>query len=399
MAISDNLISYWKLDEASGNAVDSHGSNTLTETSGTIGSASGLPLGNARDFEAGDTEYFDIADNASLSTGDIDFSFAAWVRGESMTGNNVVIAGKWSGNNTSSEWKLEFLASGGTDKFRFVKTSGSTTVAVVANTFGFPSNATNYYVAGGHNASTNEIWISVNGGSINTASTSTGVNDGTLPFQIGATNGGNYWDGLIGQAGFWKRDIRSDLASLYNGGSGLAYPFGGTAYTLDSSAGSFAHSGNAASLLLGVSLLASKGTHVLSGGTAGSIIRSLCSAGPHSLTGGSAFSIIRVLSGSGNYTLTGNDADVGGAVILDAAGGAYTHTGNPASLPTLRLIAAGSGQYAVVGTDADLCALRMLLGETGPFVFTGGPATFTGDGPVVRRPVRLIGNWLIRRGL
>ena len=33
------------------------------------------------------------------------------------------------------------------------------------------------------------------------------------------------YDGLIDDLGFWKRDIRSDLAALYNSGNGLAYPF------------------------------------------------------------------------------------------------------------------------------------------------------------------------------
>ena len=35
MAITDNLISYWKLDETSGNASDSQGSNTLTNSNVT----------------------------------------------------------------------------------------------------------------------------------------------------------------------------------------------------------------------------------------------------------------------------------------------------------------------------------------------------------------------------
>lgn len=49
MAIIDNLVSYWKLDEASGNALDAHGSNTLIETSGAIAAAGGK-INGARDF-------------------------------------------------------------------------------------------------------------------------------------------------------------------------------------------------------------------------------------------------------------------------------------------------------------------------------------------------------------
>lgn len=47
--LNDNLISYWKLDETSGNAVDSVGTNTLTNTGVTF--AGGL-LNNCAVFDA-----------------------------------------------------------------------------------------------------------------------------------------------------------------------------------------------------------------------------------------------------------------------------------------------------------------------------------------------------------
>ena len=72
MALTDSLISYWKLDEASGNATDSHGTNTLTDTN-TVTSVAGK-INTARYFTNANTEFFTLADNASLSTGDIDFT-------------------------------------------------------------------------------------------------------------------------------------------------------------------------------------------------------------------------------------------------------------------------------------------------------------------------------------
>ena len=60
-----NLVSYWKLDEASGNALDAHGTNTLTD-SNTVTSAAGK-IGDSRHFTRTVPEYFTIADNASLS--------------------------------------------------------------------------------------------------------------------------------------------------------------------------------------------------------------------------------------------------------------------------------------------------------------------------------------------
>jgi hypothetical protein len=67
-----SVVAAYALDEASGNAVEQVNGYDATETGGTIASAAGK-LGNARDFEAVDTEWFQRADNADLSVGNIDF--------------------------------------------------------------------------------------------------------------------------------------------------------------------------------------------------------------------------------------------------------------------------------------------------------------------------------------
>lgn len=226
MALTDSLISYWKLDEASGNAIDAHSTNDLTETSGTIGTATGK-IGNARDFEGGDTEYFALADNADLSTGDIDFSCFCWVNAESLNGSSgfPVIANKSWGAGTNREWAV--YQNGNGQPLVLIKYDGSATQQVSASTFGALSTATWYFVSWGHSASANDIWISINAGTPNTTSTSTGVMDATAgEFQIGASSTQSlYWDGLIDEFAFFKRDIRADLVTFYNAGAGLAYPF------------------------------------------------------------------------------------------------------------------------------------------------------------------------------
>src|SRR5690606_38146388 len=133
MALTDDLISYWKLDEASGNAVDAHGSNTLTETSGTIDAATGK-INGGRDFEAIDTEYFTCADNAGLSAGDVDFTIAGWVNLESSAFG--AIASKHNGTTAAgSEWTLVHQTTPAA-RFRFSVYSGSSETQVIANNFG-----------------------------------------------------------------------------------------------------------------------------------------------------------------------------------------------------------------------------------------------------------------------
>jgi hypothetical protein len=213
MAITDNLISYWKLDEASGNATDAHGSNTLNDTN-TVGAGTGK-INGARDFEADNTEFFTIADNADLSTGDIDFTIQAWVNAESFGANRVII-GKWGGGS-QREYMLIYFTS--TQRFGFqASNDGSASTTVSANNLGTPSTGTWYHIVCWHDSVNDQIGIAVNNGTPNTAAHSTGVRDGTAPFRIGDRSESSLpWDGLILSS--------QDRTDLYNAGNGLAYPF------------------------------------------------------------------------------------------------------------------------------------------------------------------------------
>jgi hypothetical protein len=226
VALTDSLISHWALSEASGDAVDSHSTNTLTETSGTIASATGK-VGNARDFEAGDTEYFAIASNASLQTGDIDWTGSVWVNAESL-GANTVIAARDDILTSNREWILLFDNDGG-GKFTFGVFNASTNVgSAIWGTAA--STATWYHIIFWHDAGNNQIGITVNNGTpvVNAttgapAVTTTALHVGSVLFS-GSPN--LYWDGLIDEFSFWKRVLTSDeRTTLYNAGAGLAYPW------------------------------------------------------------------------------------------------------------------------------------------------------------------------------
>ena len=225
MALKDDLISVWELDEASGNALDSHGSNDLAEAGGTIPPASGpAGLGGARDFEAGDTEHLTLADNADLSTGDVDFAVAAWGNLESKGASRDLVA-KWAAGD--QEYLLGY--STGSDRWYFaVSTDGNDTVSVTATAAGSPSLATWYHVVGWHDSVNNQLGISVNAGTAETAAHSGGVRDGARQFTIGgrtATSSTNSWDGLISQVAFWKGRVptSAERTEIYASGAGLPY--------------------------------------------------------------------------------------------------------------------------------------------------------------------------------
>lgn len=212
------LISWWSLDETSGNRADSHGSNTLTDNN-TVLSAAGKQ-GNAADFERDNTEYLSIVDNAGLSTGDIDFTVGGWVKNESLTNTNTVIAKR---DDSDYEYSLGTSNTGPNHQF-FFQINAPVTV--------YEGNAIStgvwYFVVAWHDATNDLIYIQVNNGTA--ASQATGgsaPSDTTAPFIIGNNNVSatpRPHDGLIDELFFYKRILTADERTwLYNAGAGRAY--------------------------------------------------------------------------------------------------------------------------------------------------------------------------------
>lgn len=224
MALLDNLIAAWELDEASGNAIDSHSTHDLTETSGTIAAAAGPGgVGGSRDFEEADTERFQANDHADLSTGDVDFTLEAWVNLESVDAETFL--SKWTIGGNQREYQLRYDS--GEDRFEFtVSSTGADTVTLLAEAFGAVSLGTWYQVIVWHDSVNDEIGIAINAGTPDTLSHSAGVFDSTATFAIGGRSSvtSDAFDGLIAKVRLWKRVLTSqERTDLYNGGTGLAY--------------------------------------------------------------------------------------------------------------------------------------------------------------------------------
>lgn len=196
----------WHLDEASGNAVDAKGASDLTETSGTIGTAGGQ-IANARDFEAGDTEYFVSPSlTATFKVGNVDCTMSAICNAESLGADRSIASIIQNQYYQSFTLQYDNTAS----RFKATgRTTGTTEVHAVANTFGAPSTGTAYLLHGTHHAGDDLVGVSVNGGALDTASLSGGLyNPNNSLMQIGAfrnfDSNQRYWDGLIEEVRFRK---------------------------------------------------------------------------------------------------------------------------------------------------------------------------------------------------
>lgn len=222
MAVITSLISYWSLDEASGNALDAHGSNPLTDVVG-VSAGTGVVAG-ARSYVSA-SAYFTHADNADLSAGDTDFSFQAWVKLTDKLASRVILR-KWDGGGTEYIFWYDFnvLTS---DRFSLaVRSGGGTLTHVEANTLGSPSTGTWYLVHGWHDSVNNLIGISVNAGTADTNAHSAGVADTSAVFDMGHSEGTSNEDmvGLIDEAAMWRKVLSStERTWLYNAGAGRSY--------------------------------------------------------------------------------------------------------------------------------------------------------------------------------
>lgn len=219
MAWKDNLIAFWRGNEASGNLLDSHDDKDATETSGTIGAAAAIIAGSdgSRDFELGDTEYFAVASDSDLNSGDIDFTVAYYINAETATGTADIIS-KFNGADTAnSEW---LTGTNGSSRLRFLvrNAANSANATVTANDFGNISASTAYSVICEHDSVNNTLSIEVNGVETQISHTG-GVRSGTVALHFGnRPDLSNHYDGLLGNIGFWKRVLTADEKTAWHAG-------------------------------------------------------------------------------------------------------------------------------------------------------------------------------------
>jgi concanavalin A-like lectin/glucanase superfamily protein len=208
----NNLISYWKLDEAGTptSLADSKGTNTLT---GANLSASAFIINNGQ--YVNNSGFMTVADNVSLHFTS-DFTWSLWVRVD-IPSNDRHLLSKWDGS-TSSYGFLHSATSG----LGFYAGSGSTA------SVGAPSGAYSvHHIVGWWDSVDQKSRIRVDDAATYVAATSGALTPNAGPLDIGGlvtSPQGYNWSGLIDEVGVWKRKLTaSEITALYNGGAGLPF--------------------------------------------------------------------------------------------------------------------------------------------------------------------------------
>jgi len=217
MALIDNLVSYWKLDEASGTREDAHGSNDLTDNN-TVVSDPGK-INDAAEFVDANSESLTHASNSDLQGGDTDWTFAAWVKFNDLSGEPGIAS-------KDGEWGLYYSTGNGRLQGYIVDTTPANNHAFFP---GFTINTGVWYLIFLINDSTaNELAIAVNNETPQAWSYGAAVPRTTSgDFIIGRDIGlAAYGSELIDEAGWWKKKFSADdRAAMWGGGNGLPYPF------------------------------------------------------------------------------------------------------------------------------------------------------------------------------
>ena len=237
MALTDNLVSYFKMDEASGTRADSHGSNSLADVN-TVGAATAKLGTNAAAFVAASSERLEDTSLSGGATNEITVSL--WHKGTVFTSSPGLFVFAPASTGTRDDMSLR-IGSGfiypdvrwNAGGEQFLTPSGGVCT-------GNGDGNYHHYVARWYNDGSRaniDAWY--DGVQVTTAQhaslqfvfpTWTKLYVATHFNNFGGTFG-PYLTGDIDELAFWSRKVTdAEIGQLYNAGAGLAYPLtvGGT---------------------------------------------------------------------------------------------------------------------------------------------------------------------------
>jgi len=226
LALIDNLVSYWALDESSDGSgpvtrVDSHSTNDLTDNN-TTASATGI-ISNGADFEFANSELLTITDAAQtgLDFGTGAFSYSLWLKRETLGTTQRILAK--DDPSFGYGYTIIFLSS------NVLRASANSSGGEQQpSTTGTIVDTTTFHHVVFTRGATNGVRIYIDGSADVTVASSDFDVSTDDPFALGGRAGGDpsYFDGILDEVGIWNRELtEAEVTSLYNSGAGLAYPF------------------------------------------------------------------------------------------------------------------------------------------------------------------------------
>lgn len=219
MALTDSLVAFWRLDEASGNRADSSGNGyTLTDVN-TVASRAGL-IGTAADFVAASSQALTTTNATVCGTivGASSWTLTMWLNPD-LDDVARQPAGTFDGGFTGLICTRNYTGGGDTyTSAQFWNDAGS---PLIQNpSVACPVGAWTFFAC----------WVDTAAGKFYARTNATATAGGSLSgtysanaqFALGYRgNGGSRWDGGVDMVGLWSRALSStELDTLHASGAG-----------------------------------------------------------------------------------------------------------------------------------------------------------------------------------
>ena len=200
MLLTDGLVAYWNLDEASGTRLDSVGSNHLADNN-TVTQAPGIKNGAAK-FTSANVEFLKVADNPSINTNDTDFTVALWAY---LDDKNT----SYSFIEKGVEFEIGYEGPPGID--RMLLLVQEPTVQINSDAFGSPPIGEWMFAVAWKDIAAGTVNLQLNNGIVESAAfINTSINPMT-PLQIGARSSPSRpLNGRVDEVGLWKRVLSAE---------------------------------------------------------------------------------------------------------------------------------------------------------------------------------------------
>ncbi len=203
------LVSYWKLDEASGAVrVDSVGTNNASQGVDTVGNDPNGVINSAALFTLAGAG-LQIASNSTLQFGaGVSKSFSLWFRTTTIVFSQVILS-KWNQVGADQEYILFQTVGAITFRTRNLANGANvdvvSTIAAVANRW--------IHISFGYDDASQVIWIQIEGETRQTTA-STGIRSSGVQFRFGSSvdfsTGGSFGlDGSLDEGALWSRVLTS----------------------------------------------------------------------------------------------------------------------------------------------------------------------------------------------
>lgn len=211
-----DATSLWKMDESSGDALDTIGGQDGDDVN-LVGAAAGLVDG-ARLMVKTSVQYFSIPDSTDLKGGNKDFTIACMYRPTTST-SDTGLFGRWDYSPVQNREYIIYWNSG---TITFLVNSDGELSQKTVNSAVAGSAGNWYKIIAWHDSVNQLIGISVNDETPVTAAWALGVHSSVQTTEIGAYNAGSTANGRFDQVAHWNRVLSAADITSYN--NLTAYP-------------------------------------------------------------------------------------------------------------------------------------------------------------------------------